>query len=126
MAQATKPRCKEQVCPLVLELERVACLRVFSIGLKSGGGRFTAPLGIPDGLDRPLDAAVRIHGEGHFGVAIAHPRFSGRLRTRSDVPLLKASALGVNGKQGAMNFPLPDIGGERCLSTLRTDRGRGG
>src|SRR5712691_2419884 len=99
MAQATKPRCVKQVCLNVLELERVACLRVFSIGLKSGGHRFTAPLGIPDGLDRALDAAVRIHCEGNFGVAIAQPRFSGRLRTRSNVPRLKASALGVNGKQ---------------------------
>ena len=85
--------------PLVLELERVACLRVFRIGLKSGGGRFTAPLGIPDGLERPLDAAVRIHGEGNCGVAAALPRFSGRLRTRSGVPLLKASAFGGNGEQ---------------------------
>ncbi len=84
---------------MVLELERVACLRVFRIGLKSGGRRFTVPLGIPDGLERPLDAAVRIHGEGHFGVAIAQPSFSHRLRTRSSVPLIKASALGVNGEQ---------------------------
>ena len=111
---------------MVLEFERVACLLAFRIGLKSGGRRFTVPLGIPDGLDRPLDAAVRIHGEGDGGVATAQPRFRHRRRTRSSVPLIKASALGVNGEQCSMNFPLPDIGGEHCLSIERTRLGRGG
>jgi len=85
-AQATKPRRVQQVCPMVLEPECIACLRVFRIGLKSGGRRCTVRLGIPNGLDRPLDAAVCIHSEGNFGVATAQARFSRRLCTRSSVP----------------------------------------
>ena len=111
----------------MLELERVAYSRAFRIGLESGGCRFAAPLGIPDRLERPLDAAVRIHGECDFGVAIAHRRVvSELLRTRSGVPPLKSGVISMNGERCIMHLPLPDIGGKDGLSLDRANLGGGG
>jgi len=83
----------------VLELEGIPSSRISRIGLKSRGCRATIPLAIADGLDRPLDAAIRILGKRDVGIAITQLYLGRRLRARPNIPLLKASVVRIERKQ---------------------------
>ena len=68
-----KPGGVEQVRPVVLQLEPIPGLHVIRAGLEIAGRGVAVPLGIGDGLDGPLDAAIGVHGKDDGGIATTQP-----------------------------------------------------